>query len=94
MHDRARDDAAVDAIARAIRRALPARSIERLAAGWSNLFLAALRADPEGRGVVAAALLDEQRLASALQTTGIVVDRDAVTAARDLIAAMEGFDRS
>jgi hypothetical protein len=49
MTDTAREDAAAAALARAMRRAWPARAIEKFAAGWSTLFLVALRADAEPR---------------------------------------------
>ncbi len=60
MTDAERDDAAAAAVARAIRRAWPARSVEKFAAGWSRLFLVALRASPEDRAAVIAALRDDE----------------------------------
>ena len=86
------DEAAVAALARAIRRAWPARAIERFAAGWSSLFLVALRADPEGRAAVAAALLDEATLARALDRAGVFEGpgKDVHGLARDILAALAG----
>jgi hypothetical protein len=86
------DEAAVAALARAIRRAWPARTIERFAAGWSSLFLLALRADPEGRAAVVAALLDEATLARALGTAGVFEGsgEDIHGLARDILAALAG----
>ena len=85
-----RDAAAVAAIARAIHRAWPARTVVRFAAGWSQLFLVALRADPQGRAAVAVALLDEETLAQALAASGVVESRvdDAHRLAREILAAL------
>jgi hypothetical protein len=54
-----RDEAAVAALARAMYKAWPARMIAKAAPGWANVMLVALRADPEGRDAVVAALLDD-----------------------------------
>lgn len=90
MTDTTRDDAAVAAIARAIHRAWPARSVERFAAGWSSLFLVALRSDPAGRAAVVAALLDEETLVRALEAPGVLkaTVEDAHGLARDILAAL------
>ena len=56
MTDRERDEAAATALARAIHRAWPARVIEKAAPGWASVILVALRADPEGRAALVAAL--------------------------------------
>jgi tRNA U34 5-methylaminomethyl-2-thiouridine-forming methyltransferase MnmC len=85
-----RDAAAVAAIARAIHRAWPARTMVKFAAGWSQLFLVALRADPQGRGAIAAARRDEETLAQALAAPGVLeppVD-NAHRLAREILAAL------
>ena len=90
MTDAERDKVAVAALARAMRKAWPARAIERSAAGWSTLLLVALRADPKGRAAVVAALLDEEALAQALETAGVLegpID-DVRGLARDVLDAL------
>jgi hypothetical protein len=98
ISDPNREKAATTAIAAAIRRAWPARSMEKFAAGWSNLFLVALRADPAGRTAVAAALLDEETLADALDralagadSAGFVDGRvhDVHVLAREILATLK-----
>src|SRR3989304_2974675 len=64
------DEPAAAAVARAIRRAWPARSLDKAASGWASVVLVALRADPDGRAAVVAALLDEETLARGLETSG------------------------
>jgi hypothetical protein len=54
-----RHEAAVAALARAMHKAWPARMIAKAAPGWANTLLVALRADPEGRDALVAALVDE-----------------------------------
>jgi hypothetical protein len=54
-----RDEAAAAALARAMYKAWPARMMAKAAPGWANVLLVALRADPEGRQAVVAALLQE-----------------------------------
>jgi hypothetical protein len=54
-----RDQAAVDAITRAVYRAWPARIIAKTAPGWAEVILVALRQDPAGRDAVIAALRDD-----------------------------------
>lgn len=90
MTDVKRDEAAVAALARAIRKAWPARAIEKSAAGWSTLLLVALRGDPMGRAAVVAALLDEETLARALDTPGVFEGpvEDVHGLARDILAAL------
>jgi hypothetical protein len=56
-----RDEAAAAALARAMYKAWPARMIAKAAPGWANVLLVALRADPEGRAAIVAALSDEER---------------------------------
>jgi hypothetical protein len=92
MTDSARDEAAVAAIARAIRRAWPTRMVEKFAPGWSAMFLVALRTDPEVRDAVVAALLDEETLARALEQAGAVdrQPRDAGTLARQVLGVLGG----
>jgi len=90
MTDNKRDEAAVSALARAMHRAWPARAIDRSAGGSSKLLLVALRADPEGRAAVVAALLDEEALAQALETAGALqgpID-DVRGLARDVLDAL------
>ena len=53
-----RDEAAVVALAGAMRRGWPARAIDRAAEGWARLLIVALRADPDGRRAVVEALRD------------------------------------
>lgn len=53
-----RDQAAVVALASAMRRGWPARMIDRAAEGWARLLIVALRADPDGRRAVVEALRD------------------------------------
>ena len=53
-----RDEAAVVALASAMRRGWPARAIDRAAEGWARLLIVALRADPDGRRAVVEALRD------------------------------------
>lgn len=58
--------------------------------GSSTLLLVALRADPEGRAAVVAALLDEEALAQALETAGALqgpID-DVRALARDVLDAL------
>jgi hypothetical protein len=54
-----RDEAAAAALARAMYKAWPARMMAKAAPGWANVLLVALRADPEGRQAVVAALVHE-----------------------------------
>ena len=54
-----REEAAAAALARAMYKAWPARMVAKAAPGWANVLLVALRADPEGRDAVVAALLDD-----------------------------------
>ena len=54
-----RDEAAAAALARAMTKAWPARIVAKAAPGWANVLLVALRADPEGRDAIVAALLDD-----------------------------------
>ena len=54
-----REEAAATALARAMYKAWPARMVAKAAPGWANVLLVALRADPEGRDAVVAALLDD-----------------------------------
>jgi hypothetical protein len=98
MTDPNREKAATAAIASAIHRAWPARSMEKFAPGWSNLFLVALREDPVGRAAVAAALLDEETLAEALDRALAGVDsagfadgrvHDVHVLAREILATLE-----
>jgi hypothetical protein len=49
----------VAALSRAMYKAWPARMVAKAAPGWANVLLVALRADPEGRDAVVAALLDD-----------------------------------
>jgi hypothetical protein len=53
------DEAAAAALARAMYKAWPARMAGKAAPGWADVLLVALRADPEGRRAVVAALVDE-----------------------------------
>jgi hypothetical protein len=55
-----REEAASAALARAMYKAWPARIVAKAAPGWANVLLVALRADPEGRDAVVAALLEEK----------------------------------
>jgi hypothetical protein len=86
------DEAAAEALARAIRKGWPARGIEKGATGWSRLVLVALRTDPDGLAAVVAALLDGERLARALATPGLLEHpvEDAEGLARDILAALGG----
>lgn len=59
MNTSERDEAAAAALARAMYKAWPARMVARAAPGWANVLLVALRADPEGRDAVVAALVDD-----------------------------------
>lgn len=90
MTDVNSDEAAVAALARAIRKAWPARAIEKAAAGWSTVFLVALRGDPEGRAAVVAALLDEETLAHAIHRAGVLDGpvMDARGVAREILVAL------
>lgn len=90
MTDSAGDAAALAAMARAFRKGWPARMVERAAPGWAELFLVALRGDPEGRHAVAAALLDEATLIRALREAGLQTDpaTDPAAAARALLDAL------
>ncbi len=90
MTNNNQDEAAAEALARAIRKGWPARGIEKGATGWSRLVLVALRTDPEGRAAVVAALLDEETLARALATRGLLEHpvEDAHWLARDILAAL------
>ena len=54
-----RDEAAAAALARAMTKAWPARMVAKAAPGWADVLLVALRADPDGRDAVVAALLDD-----------------------------------
>jgi hypothetical protein len=56
-----RDAAAAAALARAMYKAWPARLVAKAAPGWADVLLVALRADPEGRAAIVAALRDEDR---------------------------------
>jgi len=91
MTDPERDAAAAAAIARAIHRAWPARTIVKFAAGWAQLLLVALRGDPHGRAAVAVALLDEETLARALANPGVLraPAEDVHAVARGILAALE-----
>jgi hypothetical protein len=92
MTNDTQDEAAAEALARAIRKGWPARGIEKGATGWSRLVLVALRTDPYGLAAVVAALLDEGTLARALATPGLLehpVD-DAAGLARDILSALGG----
>jgi hypothetical protein len=82
------EEAAVEALARAMHRAWPARSMDTSAPGWSTLFLTALRQDPAGPAAIVAALLDEATLARALETAGAVEGEG--TQASDLARAILG----
>jgi len=86
------EEAAAAALARAIRRAWPARAIEKAATGWSTLVLVALRSDPEGRAAVVAALLDDETLARAIDATGVLEGSvaDVHTLAREILASLAG----
>ena len=86
------DEPAVAAVARAIRRAWPARSLDKAASGWASVVLVALRADPDGGAAVVAALLDEETLARALETSGALNGSVAVVhrLSRDILTALAG----
>lgn len=58
--DPATDEAAIAALAEAMRKTWPARAMVRFAPGFARTLLIALRTDPEGRAAVAAALLEEK----------------------------------
>lgn len=78
MADTDRDEAALAALARAFHRGWPARMVDKAAPGWSQLMLVALRSDPHGGAQeVAAALLDEEALAAALDAVGVEGDAEA-----------------
>jgi hypothetical protein len=87
------EEAAAAALARAIRRAWPARAIEKAATGWSTLVLVALRSDREGRAAVVKALLDEETLARAIDATGVLdgSEQDAKSLAREILASFAGL---
>ena len=53
-----RDKAASEALARAMYKAWPARLVAKAAPGWADVLLVVLRADPEGRAAIVAALED------------------------------------
>jgi hypothetical protein len=55
VRDSVRDQAAVEAITRAVYRAWLARIVAKAAPGWATVLLVALRQDPEGREAVMAA---------------------------------------
>lgn len=63
MTPKDRDEAAAEVLARAAYKAWPARIVAKAAAGSGERFAAALRADPEGRKAVIAALSDEEERA-------------------------------
>jgi hypothetical protein len=60
MTPKDRDKAAAEALARAAYKAWPARIVAKAAPGWANVLLVALRADPEGRKAVVAALSEDE----------------------------------
>ena len=92
MPDIERDAAAEAALARAIHRAWPARTMGKFAAGWSRVFLIALRGDPDGRAAIAAALLDEAILARALDRAHVFerTDGNVEALAREVLSALRG----
>jgi hypothetical protein len=61
-----RDQAAVDAITRAVYRVWPARIIAKTAPGWAEVILVALRQDPAGRDAVIEALREPEAPPKAL----------------------------
>jgi hypothetical protein len=56
MPDPEPDQAAIDAISRAVYKAWPARIVAKAAPGWARVILVALRQDPGGCDAVIAAL--------------------------------------
>jgi hypothetical protein len=71
-----RDEAAAAALARAMYKAWPARMVAKAAPGWANVLLVALRADPEGRDAVVAALLDDGEVPMRLPSDGPDVETE------------------
>jgi hypothetical protein len=60
MTPKDRDEAAAEALARAAYKAWPARVVAKAAPGWATVLLVVLRADPEGRKAVVAALSEDE----------------------------------
>ena len=92
MASSSREEAAVEAIARAIHKGWPARMIGKAAPGWAEVLLVALRLDPPGRAAVAAALIDETTLALALGKVGASVEGDSKALAKRVLNAMAGME--
>jgi len=92
MASSSRDEAAVEAIARAMHKGWPARMVGKAAPGWAEVLLVALRLDPPGRAAVAGALLDEPTLAMALEKAGATGDGGTNALARRVLDAMAGME--
>jgi hypothetical protein len=87
--DPKRDEAAVEAIARAMVKGWPARMVGKAAPGWARVLLVALRMDPPGRDAVIAALLDAPTFARALERAGLPDEPDLSAIADKVLATSQ-----